>query len=407
MEITVGIDWSEKHHDVCILNDAGVPLSSFQFKHSPDGFERFLKEVSLLGLDASACPVALETAHTMLVDFLWSQGYPVYVVPPFMVKGNRSRYRFSGARNDASDAMLLADILRTDRGRLVTWKPDSSLLFQMRAKVSFVNSLTCSIIRNANQLRAVLLRCYPQALQTFSDLTAQISLRFLMAYPTAETARSLDYSQFEAFCKQHQYSQALRIKSAYMRLQAPSLRADSAIVHGYRDQIPFMAEVLLHLVRRKRQELVALKKLFVQHPDHHIFASLPGVGDLLAPGLLVKFGEDRGRFPAANAVQALAGTCPVTSASGQKRAVWFRRACDREFRHIAQQFARSSTKQSAWAAAYWSAARKRGHSISHAHRCLANRWLEIIWKIWQTRELYDEAYHLQQRALHSKPQLTA
>jgi hypothetical protein len=35
---------------------------------------------------------------------------------------------------------------------------------------------------------------------------------------------------------------------------------------------------------------------------------------------------------------------------------------------------------------------------------LANRWLAIAWKLWQTGQAYDEAYHLKQRALCSKPQ---
>ena len=39
----------------------------------------------------------------------------------------------------------------------------------------------------------------------------------------------------------------------------------------------------------------------------------------------------------------------------------------------------------------------------HAYRCLANRWLAIAWKLWQARVPYDEDYHLQQRAAHSKP----
>ena len=76
---------------------------------------------------------------------------------------------------------------------------------------------------------------------------------------------------------------------------------------------------------------------FSQHPDHEIFASLPGAGQLLAPSLLAKFCDDRERFPEPSSVQALAGTCPVTDASGKRRVVKFRRSCDSEFRHIAQQ----------------------------------------------------------------------
>jgi transposase len=156
-------------------------------------------------------------------------------------------------------------------------------------------------------------------------------------------------------------------------------------------------------VRSKNAALRELRVLFKQHPDHDIFDSLPGAGEFLAPALLVKFGDDRQRFPAAASVQALAGTCPVTDWSGKRRVIKFRRACDREFRDIAQKWAIASKPESLWATTYWSQVRPHCDSDSHAYRCLANRWLAIAWKLWQTRRVYDEAYHLQQRAKHSKP----
>jgi len=123
---------------------------------------------------------------------------------------------------------------------------------------------------------------------------------------------------------------------------------------------------------------------------------------LLAPALLGKFGDDRERFPSPSSVQALAGTCPVTDSSGKRRIIRFRRACDREFRYIAQQWARASLERSVWANAYFQTVYGRCQSINHAYRCLANRWLAILWKLWQSHEPYDEAYHLNQRAKHSK-----
>jgi hypothetical protein len=89
--------------------------------------------------------------------------------------------------------------------------------------------------------------------------------------------------------------------------------------------------------------------------------------------------------------------------SGKRKLVQFRHGCDKEFRRITQQFARASVPQSDWAAADWHEIRPDCQSDSHAHRILANRWLVIIWKMWQDRQPYDEAYHLQQRALRRKP----
>jgi transposase len=144
-------------------------------------------------------------------------------------------------------------------------------------------------------------------------------------------------------------------------------------------------------------------RLFEQHPDAPIFASLPGARDLLRPKLLVMFGDHRSRYPQPNILPAIAGTCPVTIQSGRSRAVRFRKACNRGYRQTAQQFAKSSIRKSVWAAGYYNRALSRGMSDSHAYRCLANRWLHVIWTLWQKRVPYDDAYHMSQVARHRQP----
>jgi transposase len=403
MEILIGIDWSEDHHCVCMMNTGGAQVSLFEIAHTPAGFARLEAEVEKLGLPPSSCLVALETAHNLLVDFLWSRGYQVYVIAPSVANSSRGRFGSSGARTDFSDATLLADLLRTDRARFAPWKPDGPLVCQMRAKLGLINSLTNSITRYSNRLRAALLRYYPQPLGLFNDLTTQTGLRFLMAYPTPRAAQGLTYEQFAAFCREQGYTRPKRLPGRYAHLQRPVPEPDPMIVLAYQEQTPFLASLLLTMVQRKGQAIREVQELFVAHPDQPVFDSLPGAGELLAPSLLVKFGDHRERFPAPADVQALAGTCPVTIWSGKKKIVKFRRACDRDFRRVAQQFAVASVTESAWAAAYWHEARPHCKSKAHAYRCLANRWLAIIWKLWQTRQPYDEAYHLQQRALRRRP----
>lgn len=403
MEILIGIDWSEDHHHICIMNTAGAQLFLFKIAHTPKGFARLEAEMEKLGVAPSSCLVALETAHNLLVDFLWAHDYSVYVIAPSVVSSSRGRFGSSGARTDFSEAILLADLLRTDRARFASWKPDGALVCQMRAKLGLINSLTNSITRYSNRLRAVLLRYYPQPLELFNDLTTQIGLQFLIAYPTPQAAQSLTYEQFSTFCREQGYTHPKRIPERYAHLQRSVPEPDPMMVLAYQEQTPFLAALLWTMVQRKLQAIREVQDLFAAHPDQPIFDSLPGAGDLLAPSLLVKFGDHRQRFPAPADVQALAGTCPVTIWSGKKKIIKFRRACDRDFRRIAQQFAICSVGESAWAAAYLHETLSRGKSKAHAYRCLANRWLAIIWKLWQTRQPYDEAYHLQQRALRRRP----
>jgi transposase len=402
MNLYFGIDWSEKHHDVAVVNAAGATIAHLRFGHKElHQLERLRQQFDIQAQD---CLVALETAHNLIIDYLWAHEYQqVYVVPPHVVKSSRGRYRQTGAHTDQTDASLLANLLRTDKHRLQPWRPDSLLTQQLRAKVSLYRHLTQSITRLSNRLRAVLLRYYPAALTVFSTLDSPITLAFIRQFPTPDSAANLSLPAFRSFAQAHHYPQPKQLVRRYARLQAAQPQASTAAVASYEAEARLLADLLLAQVAAKKQTVRELKSLFGQHPDQAIYHSLPGVGPYLAPALLVKFGEDRQRFPTASSVQALAGTCPVTEQSGQRRRIKFRRACDKAFRDIVQQWAWHSLEQSVWANAYYEQVRARGHHKAHALRCLGNRWLAILWKLWQSGQPYDEAYHLQQHALRRRP----
>ena len=38
MAVYIGIDWSEKKHDVVCINEKGALITQFQIAHSADGF---------------------------------------------------------------------------------------------------------------------------------------------------------------------------------------------------------------------------------------------------------------------------------------------------------------------------------------------------------------------------------
>jgi len=107
MQVYIGIDWSEKKHDAVFINEAGSSLAIVTFEHSVEGLEKFESVRQDLGQAPGEVIVGLETAHNLLIDYLWAHRYTqVYVVPPSVVKSARKRYRQSGARTDESDAEL-------------------------------------------------------------------------------------------------------------------------------------------------------------------------------------------------------------------------------------------------------------------------------------------------------------
>lgn len=405
MKTIVGIDWSEEKHCVHLYNEAGALLSRFEVTQSLDGFTELEQQLLAVNPQAADSLVAIETSHNLLVDYLHSRGFTLFILAPNVVSSNRGRQSGSGAKDDDRDAQLLADILRTDQGRLIPWQADGPLIQQMRTLLSWVDDLTGLIVAQHNRLRANLLRYYPQPLHAFGSLTGLVTLHFLVKYPAPADLEQFTFTQFKALCRQQRYYRYDRLPGIWSELQVPAPSLDVEVTPAYRQQTAFLANQLLQLIQQKKVTIQQVNKLFDQHPDAPIFASLPGAGDLLAPKLLVMFGDHRQRYPHRATLPAVAGTSPVTVASGKSRFVKFRYACNHSYRQTAQQFAKASIRRSVWAAAYFQRARTRGQSKSHAYRCLANRWLHIIWTLWQTRQPYDEEYHLQQVARHRRPVL--
>jgi transposase len=112
-----------------------------------------------------------------------------------------------------------------------------------------------------------------------------------------------------------------------------------------------------------------------------------------AAALLSEIGDVRARFPNEEALAALAGVAPVTRASGTRRQVGFRWACDKKLRNAVIDFADDSRHASPWAAHVYAQALGRTRRHPHAVRILARAWIRVIWRTWQDGLAYDPSKH--------------
>jgi transposase len=400
MKVYIGIDWSENKHDVCFLDKMGEVLLVQEIAHTIAGFRQLDQARETLGVRRQEVIIGLETAHNLLVDYLWEQGYEqIYVLPPAVVQSARKRYRQSGAKDDAWDAHLIANLLRTDQQCYTPWQPDQPLTRQIRAEVRFAQQLGQEMVRDGNRLRSLVLRYYPAALDAFPHLDSLVCLAFLQAYPTLSQAQALSFEQLKVFLREHHHTQVRSWPTIYAGLHSDHPQSNPELDAAYAPLAQAQARILETLIRSRNACLTRLDKLFLLHPDHEIYDSLPQAGALLAPALLAKLGDDRARYPTPAVLQAVAGTCPLTKRSGKHSYVLFRKACDRDFRHIVQQWARLSLDASPWAATYYHTVRPHCRTDNDAVRRLANRWLEVLWRLWMDRKPYDEAFHLKQHVL--------
>lgn len=404
--IHIGIDWADDKHDVCICDAADRrTLSEFPIQHDAAGLTQLDETVAALGAKPHECLVAVETPHGLLVGYLLQAGYVVYAIPPRAVDRYRDRHRQSGAKTDELDARVLADILCVDREYHRPIPSDSPLAQEIKWTSRQRQKLVTERTRLKNQLTDCLKTYYPVAVSLFSGLDCVIAWSFLRAYPNAEAAAAVSLAELEAFFSQNGYSCPQKIPEIYAQLQAPAIPVADWQVRASQRYMLLLVELLATLVPHIKAYDKRLSDLLDQHEDAFIFRSLPHVGDVTAAWLLGEIGDCRDKFESASGMQALAGTCPVTVQSNKQRRIYFRIGCCKSFRNATQQFARlsaQSQKGSSWAKGYLNDQISRGHSVSRGTRALANRWLAIIFRLWQDRVVYDEQVHLRNRALRGR-----
>src|SRR5437763_7596546 len=115
MGVTCGVDWAEGHHDVAVVDEAGTVLVERRIGVGAAGFADLLDVLAECGDSPDQLiPVAIESPGLLLVAALVAGGRQVYAINPLAVSRYRDRHRASRAKSDARDAIVLANILRTD-----------------------------------------------------------------------------------------------------------------------------------------------------------------------------------------------------------------------------------------------------------------------------------------------------
>src|SRR4030095_1964483 len=107
--------WAEDHHDVHLMNDTGDTLASRRLPEGLAGIGRVHELIAGHAEDPAHVVIGIETDRGLWVDALTAAGYQMFAINPLAVARYRDRHHVSGAKSDAGDARLLADLVRTDR----------------------------------------------------------------------------------------------------------------------------------------------------------------------------------------------------------------------------------------------------------------------------------------------------
>ena len=373
----VGDDWAEEHHDIEVQDETGKVLAK---KRLPEGLVGMVAFHELLGrhapagwadLDpaeaASRVVVGIETDRGPWVAALVAAGYRVYAINPTSAARYRQRHSMSGAKADATDARLLAEIVRVDRAHHRPVAGDSEDAQAVKVVARMHQTLIWDRTRHLLRLRSALREYFPAAIRAFDDLDAPDVLELLAAAPDPESAAKLTKTRIVAALKRaHRRNVEERATAIMQVLRATELRLPAPVQQAYAAGIVSLVAVLGVLNQQIDQLSVVVGDHFGRHRDAEIYTSLPGLGVVLAARVLGEFGDDPDRYVDSKARKAYAGTAPITRASGKKKVVLARYARNDRLADALQQWAFGSMRGSPGAKAYYKAlrARKIGHQAA-------------------------------------------
>ncbi|WP_431924502.1 IS110 family transposase [Micromonospora wenchangensis] len=270
-----GIDWAEQHHDIALVDEHGHLVAKARIGDDLDGFTTLVEMLAAAG-DHTDCPipVAIETPRGLLVAALRASGRRVYSINPMAVARYRERYSVSRKKSDHADAVVLANILRTDAHAHRPLPHDSELVQAIAVLARAHQDATWRRTRASNELRSLLREYFPTFLAAFTgrkgNLTSADARAVLAIAPTPAAAAKLSTARIAAALRRGGRQRGIEDLAAELQqaLRRPQLRQPAVVEEAMGTQALALLATLNVECASVDQLAEAASEAFRQHPDH-------------------------------------------------------------------------------------------------------------------------------------------
>jgi transposase len=397
VNVFCGIDWAEDHHDIALVDRDGQLLARRRISDDAAGLAALLDLLAGHGDQGDELiPVAIETPRGLLTGCLRATGRPVYPINPMAVARYRDRHSVAGRKSDHGDAVVLANILRTDAHAHRPLPADTELAQAIAVLARAQQDAVWARTAAHNKLRSHLREYYPGFLAAFAGarggITRPDARAILAAAPTPAAAAALTVAQLQALLRKAGRSRGIDTEAARLRaaFRAQQMRQPPLVEQAMgRQAMALLGQLDAACAAADDLEQAATES-FNQHPDAEIITSFPGLGPLTGARVLAETGDDRSRFADAKGLKAYAGAAPITRASGKTTAVLHRRVKNQRLAAAGYTWAFAALTASPGARAHYDRRRADGDRHAAAQRNLFGRLLGCLHHCLATGQHYDE-----------------
>ncbi|MDX2548203.1 IS110 family transposase [Streptomyces sp. WI04-05B] len=398
MGVFCGIDWASDHHDVALVSGDGTLLARARIGDDAHGLQQLLDLLAAHGdTPEDPIPVAIETSRGLLVACLRATERPVYAINPMAAARYRDRYSVARKKSDHLDAMVLANILRTDAAAHRTLPRNSELAKATAVLARAQQDAVWDRTQAGNKLRSHLHSYFPGFLAAAGHhregLCHPIARTLFAAAPTPARAARLTRAQLRALAKKAGRQRGIEAEAdrLHTALRLPQMRQLPLVEEAMGRQTLALLRQLEAACSSADDLAAATTESFEKHPDAEIITSFPGLGPLTGARGLAEIGDDRSRFAAARSLKAYAGAAPITRASGKTVSVQARRVKNQRLASAGYLWAFSALTASPGAKAHYDRRRDDGDHHTAAQRNLFNRMIGCLHHCLSNRTRYDES----------------
>jgi hypothetical protein len=210
--------------------------------------------------------IAIETDKGLFVAALTAAGFTLFPINPRAAARYRERHGQAGGKSDRGDAVMLANILRTDRHVHRPLPADTELARAIKTTARQHQEAIWARQQAMNRLRSLLRDYYPQALVAFPNLAHRAAASVLRAAPTPQAAARITPRRVVTLLKQagrrNDAGLAEKISST---LRAEALRQPTPVEHA----LGVAALGLIEVITVMSEAITALKAELATMFDQH------------------------------------------------------------------------------------------------------------------------------------------
>ena len=223
----------------------------------------------------------------------------------------RDRHSVAGRKSDHGDAVVLANVLRTDAHAHRPLPDDTELAQAIAVLARAQQDAVWARTGVHNKLRSRLREYYPGFLAAFADLRGGIMRSeariILAAAPDPDAAAALTLIRLRALLREAGRSRGIDAEATRLReaFCTPQMRQLPLVEQAMGRQALALLGQLNAACHATADLEQAVIESFNQHPDAGIITSFPGLGSLTGARVLAETGDDRSRFADAKRTQGL------------------------------------------------------------------------------------------------------